>query len=142
MSHDVLLTVPRNERRRLLDNERRRRKSGDWGEWERLSFARGSAGPGWASEFMDAFRNQVFSVLWRVLPDQTEHFAISSLTQERPTWREMQRIKDELAGHDKTGVEVYPPHAEIVDQADMYHLWVLPGSLSFTLARKPEPSHD
>lgn len=140
MSHEILLSVSRNERRMLLENERRRRKSGNWGEWEHIMFARGSAGQGWAADFTDAFRNQVFSVLWRVLPDGVEHFAISSLTQERPTWPEMQRIKDELAGHDRTGVEVYPPHAEIVDQANMYHLWVLPSPLSFSLARKPEPT--
>jgi len=48
----------------------------------------------------------------------------------------MQRIKDELAGHDRTGVEVYPPHDEIVDQADMYHLWVLPEPLPFTLVKR------
>lgn len=140
MSHDVLLSVSRNERRMLLENERQRRKSGNWGEWEHITFPRGSAGPGWASDFTNAFRNQVFSVLWRVLHDRVEHFAVSSLTQERPTWPEMQRIKDELAGHDRTGVEVYPPHAEIVDQADMYHLWVLPDQLSFSLARKSEPT--
>ena len=49
----------------------------------------------------------------------------------------MQRIKDEIAGQDATAVEVYPPHSEIVDQADMYHLWVLPEPLPFSLADRP-----
>jgi len=136
MSHDVLMTLPRNQRRRLLEDERCARASGRWGEWEHLTFPKGSAGPGWAAEFENAFRNRIFSVLWRTLPCGAEHFAIASLSQTRPTWPEMQRIKDELAGHDRTGVEVYPPHDEIVDQADMYHLWVLPEPLPFTLAKR------
>ncbi len=45
----------------------------------------------------------------------------------------MQRIKDEIAGPDATAIEVYPPHAEIVDQADMFHIWVVPGPLPFSL---------
>ena len=44
-----------------------------------------------------------------------------------------ERIKDEIAGPDATAVEVYPPQAEIVDDADMYHLWVLPAPLPFSL---------
>lgn len=45
----------------------------------------------------------------------------------------MQRIKDELAGVDATAIEVYPPKAEVIDQADMFHIWVLPGKLPFGL---------
>lgn len=36
-------------------------------------------------------------------------------------------------GPEATAVEVYPPHAEIVDDADMYHLWVLAAPLPFSL---------
>lgn len=61
------------------------------------------------------------------------HYGISSLSQERPTWWEAQRIKDELAGKDRTAVEVYPPRDEIVDGADMFHIWVLPEGLPFGL---------
>lgn len=62
------------------------------------------------------------------------HLAIASLSGERPTWWEMQRIKDELAGPDAMAVEVYPPAAEVVDEADMFHIWVLPQPLTFGLA--------
>ena len=61
------------------------------------------------------------------------HLAISSLSGIRPTWPEAQRMKNELAGDDATAVEVYPPQGEVVDQADMYHLWVLPGPIPFSL---------
>lgn len=132
--HDILTTVSRNERRRLLAAEERARKSGVWGAWETLTFPRGSTGgSGWAAEFMTAHRNRVFSVLDRTLTDGVRHLAISSLSQIRPTWWEMQRIKNELAGENATAVEVYPPQYQVVDGADMFHLWVLVEALPFGL---------
>ena len=38
-------------------------------------------------------------------------------------WREFQRIKNELVGEDWTAVEVYPPESEVVDDANIYHLF-------------------
>jgi len=42
------------------------------------------------------------------------------------TWAAKQRVKDELVGAERVAVEVFPPKSELVDQADAYHLWVLP----------------
>ena len=42
------------------------------------------------------------------------------------TWAAKQRIKDELVGTGRVAVEVFPPASELVDQADAFHLWVLP----------------
>lgn len=137
MSADPLFRVSRNERRLLLSNEAKRRKSGEWGAWEIITFSRGSAGSGWASEFTKAHKNKVFSVLDRTLSSGTRHLAVTSLSQVRPTWWEMQRIKNELAGSGATAVEVYPPMNEVVDDADMFHIWVLSEPLEFTLAARP-----
>lgn len=41
-------------------------------------------------------------------------------------WAHKQRIKDELVGADRTAVEVFPSAQNLVDDADVYHLWVLP----------------
>lgn len=41
-------------------------------------------------------------------------------------WKDKQRIKDELCGSDRIAVEVFPEQENLVDQADVYHLWVLP----------------
>lgn len=137
--HGVLARVDRNGRRFLLAAEARARKSGDWGPWERLTFPGGTISGGWSGEFTIAHRNKVFSVLERTVAGGVVHYAVTSLSQERPSWWEMQRIKDELAGKDATAVEVYPPHADIVDGADMFHIWIIPGGLPFTLATaKPE----
>lgn len=131
--HDILATVSRNERRLLLRREEQSRKTGAWGEWETLTFLPGSAGKGWAADFTTAHRNRVFSVLDRTLPNGVRHLAVSSLTQVRPSWWEMQRIKNEIAGNERTAVEVYPPQGDVVDGADMFHIWVLPMSLDFGL---------
>ena len=131
--NDVLLNVDRNQRRSLLKAEESNRAAGTWGTWEILTFPKGTVGIGWTYGFDIAHKNKVFSVLDRTLENGVRHLAVSSLSGIRPTWREMQRIKDDIAGCDKTAVEVYPPATEIVDQADMFHIWVLPAPLSFGL---------
>ena len=137
---DVLKAVPAKERQRLLNLERKFRQSGNWGEWEHLPVAPGSAGKGgWASYVTTAHRNRCFCVLERQAEAGVIHLAVSSLSGIRPSWWEMQRIKDELAGHDATAIEVYPPKSQIVDEADMFHIWVLRGKLPFGLHVHPAP---
>lgn len=141
MSYSTFDDMPRRNRRLILRDEAIARRAGKWGRWGTHTFPRGTVGPrGWSADFTMAHRNNVFSVLDRTLPDGTRHLAITSLSGVRPTWPEMQRIKDEIAGPDATAVEVYPPQSEIVDQADMYHLWVLPAPLPFSLF--PRTSND
>ncbi len=138
----ALAQVSRSERRAILSAEATARRRNEWGPWEMLRFPRGSVGHGWAAEFTTAHRNKVFSVLDRTLPCGTRHLAVASLSGQRPSWWEMQRIKDELAGKDATAIEVYPPHAEIVDDADMFHIWVLTQPLGFSLRGAPLTSGD
>lgn len=38
-------------------------------------------------------------------------------------WRDFQRIKNQLAGPEWTGVEIYPAESVKVDGANQYHLW-------------------
>lgn len=137
--NDVLKTVPPKERRRLLARERKLRASGDWGPWETIHLHPAQLGGGWAGACHQARRNRVFAVLIRLDASGVVHLAVSSLSGLRPSWPEMQRIKDEIAGTDATAVEVYPPKAEVVDEADMFHIWVLRGKLPFGLHLKPEP---
>lgn len=132
--NDVMLTVPKKDRAVLLARERKYRQSGDWGPWETLDFLPGTVGSGgWTAFITRAHRNRVFSVLDRDAELGIRHLAVSSLSGIRPTWREMQRIKNELAGVDATAIEVYPPQSQVVDEADMFHIWVLRGKLPFGL---------
>lgn len=41
------------------------------------------------------------------------------------TWSEKQRIKNEIFGEDSVAIEVFPKESELVDCANMYHLWIL-----------------
>lgn len=53
------------------------------------------------------------------------------------SWSDVQRIKREVLidGTDRIGIEVYPRDRDIVDAANLYHLWVYPVGfrLPFTL---------
>lgn len=141
IGHAVLAHVSRQERRLALKRADAARKRGDWGAWETIRFPQGtvSADPrDWSYGFDTVHRNAVFSVLDRVTPCGARHLAITSLSTVRPTWWEMQRIKNEIAGDKTTGVEVYPPQDEVVDGADMYHLWILPQPLDFGLRQVRE----
>lgn len=129
-----LMQAPAKMRKKLVARERKLRRIGEWGEWERLEnphrFQRG-----WLGEVDHVRRNRVFAVLVRDVGTAI-HLAISSLTGDRPSWYEMQRIKNELAGEKATAVEVYPPASEVVDEAEMFHLWVLFKPLPFSLHRR------
>jgi hypothetical protein len=41
-------------------------------------------------------------------------------------WRELQQIKNEVAGPERFAFEVFPPESELADTSNEYHLWVLP----------------
>lgn len=43
---------------------------------------------------------------------------------ESITWDELQRIKNELIGEDRVAIEIYPPVRQLVNQANLRHLWV------------------
>ena len=42
------------------------------------------------------------------------------------TWDELQRVKHEVGYGEAQAIEVYPPDSEVVDDANMRHLWILP----------------
>lgn len=46
-------------------------------------------------------------------------------------WRDLQRIKNQLAGPEREAVELYPAESRLVDTANQYWLWVLPEGESF-----------
>jgi len=55
------------------------------------------------------------------------HLWIRAHDQQMPrSWSDLQRIKADLCGADRVAVEVFPPASELVDEANMAHLWVFP----------------
>lgn len=47
------------------------------------------------------------------------------------TWDDLQRLKREAGFGDAVAVEIYPPDDDIIDVANLRHLWLLPGAPSF-----------
>lgn len=137
-SNPLMLARGPKRRQKILAVERKRRRTGKWGTWERLENPHRFT-PGWLGEVDHIRRNKVFSVLVRDVGSAI-HLAVSSLSGDRPGFLEMQRIKNELAGEKYTAVEVYPPQAELVDDAEMFHLWVLFHDLPFSLCAERDPS--
>lgn len=45
-------------------------------------------------------------------------------------WRHFQRIKNELVGPEREGIEVFPPESKLVDTANQYHLFVYPTGMT------------
>lgn len=46
--------------------------------------------------------------------------------QDGITWDDLQRLKAECGHGEQWAVEVFPPDAELVNDANMRHLWLLP----------------
>lgn len=49
-------------------------------------------------------------------------------TDQHPGWRDLQAIKDRLVpyGTERFGVEIFPPRQFVVDNCDLWHVWVYP----------------
>lgn len=130
------------ERKKLVSRERIKRARGEWGQWMKLELPHGvPGGDGWSRDVRHVIKNDVFAVLVRPIMGGV-HLMISTLSGDRPSWPEMQRIKDETLGEGVTAVEIYPPKAEVVDATNAYHLWAGPGLRmppSFSIHHGAEP---
>lgn len=108
--------------------------SGGWGPWEERTHLRDDhrAPPG----LMRCWPNRTYSVqliarnglevLMIRRHDGAAHFP----------WQDLQKIKDQLVGEDREAVQVFPRKGEIVDMANMAHLWLVPDGerLPYTFA--------
>ena len=41
-------------------------------------------------------------------------------------WRDMQEIKNLLAGPERQAIQIFPKESHLIDTSNQYHLWVLP----------------
>jgi hypothetical protein len=70
-------------------------------------------------------------------PEKPEYPSLAHLSIKRidkapiRDWRELQRIKNELAGTTCEAVELFPAESRLVDTSNQYHLWVLEPGKSF-----------
>ena len=47
------------------------------------------------------------------------------------SWDDLQWLKSQIGYQDRTAVEIYPPSSDVVNVANLRHLWVLPYRLPF-----------
>ena len=129
----------RSQIRKAKEIERRSRESGEWGEWKWHHISPGGVGSkGWVAQITQAASNDLYSVLVRYMPCGSTHLAIRTISNLEPPWRDMQRIKDELGWKDRYAFQVCPPEDRIIDDADMYHLWIMPKAYLPGFALHPE----
>lgn len=131
------------EQRRLAKKwEREAIATGRWRPWESMPIPLDWGNySGWVREVTRVERNWLYVVLIRPVATawgEVHHLAIRTPSSLEPPWRDKQRIKDDLFGPEFTAVEVMPPQGELIDEADMYHMWVMPAEfmLPFTIARR------
>lgn len=55
--------------------------------------------------------------------------------QQDIPWEDLQRIKSQVGYHDHDAVEVYPHDLDVVNVANMRHLWVMEDPLEFAWRR-------
>lgn len=135
----------------LRQIECERLAKGPPGDLERVTdvdFPQAHAG-GLPKEITEGWKDNHFAVWVSYEPSAwgtVTHLWVRRHTSEarRPSWKEAQRIKDTVVGWGRTAVEVFPRRTDVVDQANMYHLWVLPEGviLPFGLGVAGEEARD
>ena len=74
--------------------------------------------------------NNRYSVQWSVVTTEIGeivHLWVRRHDKEMPqSWGDLQRIKNKLVGAERIGVQVFPAQSELVDCANMAHLWIYP----------------
>ncbi len=79
------------------------------------------------SQWGAVWANNRYRVWVRHISDGAIHLSIKR-HDKKPirTWRDLQWIKNQLAGEERWAMEVFPPMSKLVDTSNQYHLWVAP----------------
>lgn len=79
-----------------------------------------------------AFRNTRYTVMIYDNAETTHGPAINILVQRLNNtpipdhWKELQKIKNEIFGPETTAVEYYPAESQLIDDKNIYWLWIFP----------------
>jgi hypothetical protein len=85
-----------------------------------------------AEGFTKLFWNSRYHVYYRQVESEIFGGTLTHLSIKRNDkecvhdWRDLQRIKNEICGPEHEAIELYPAESRLVDQANQYHLWVMP----------------
>lgn len=111
---------------RLKEAERRKRLPE--GQFKEIDLSKQNH-PKWMTR---AFSNNRYIVMIMDNAETDKGPAIRAMIQtvdDRPItnhWAELQRIKNEIFGTSVTAIEYFPPQSELVDQHNIYWIWIFP----------------
>lgn len=137
--------VDKRTQRLRQDEELKQRKTGHWAPWRpipeegpqgMIAMREGARGGAWAKDFHTGWINGWAVVCVRTIAGTSklgvvQHAMITTATLTEFTWKEKQRLKNELFGADRTAIEIMPREADKIDEANSYHLWILPTGYRF-----------
>lgn len=76
---------------------------------------------------IESWANERYHVIARRLDSGFTWLSIKTHEREANIpWRHKQQIKNELCGPEREGVEIFPAESRLADNANEFHLWVLP----------------
>jgi len=68
--------------------------------------------------------NNLYQVLVTFMKDKWVHLSIHRHDRRAVRdWRELQAIKNEVLGPERSAIEIFPPESRLVDTSNEYHLW-------------------
>lgn len=90
------------------------------------------------NQTLKMYRNQIYMVhvdsdtdlAYESFKGKVMHLSIKR-NDRRPCndWRDMQEIKNLLAGPERQAIQIFPKESHLVDTSNQYHLWVLPDDM-------------
>jgi hypothetical protein len=102
-------------------------------KWQELTLVRRDVDAG-TDHWDEIWQNNQYVVLLANREDGLTHLSIRR-QDRRPVrdWRHLQRIKNQLCGPEREGVELFPAESRLMDTSNQYHLWVVPEGVSVEL---------
>lgn len=81
-----------------------------------------------APEKIRVFANTLYEVIAVQEGTTLIHLSLKRYDRQAITnWRHMQQMKNEVCGEEAEGLQLFPAESRLVDNANQYHLWVVPG---------------
>lgn len=122
------MKVPKSARLQTARNEFKRPVS----KFEKVDLSKASFIP---KGMTRAYRNTRYMVMVYDNTLTTNGEAIQILVQKHDDtpimnhWREMYNIKNEIFGHDVTAIEYYPAKENLIDDHNIYWMWIFPDGI-------------
>lgn len=92
-------------------------------------------GNSWFFKMTNGWQSDKFLVFSRTLDIGVEHIAICRKDGAVVTWAEKQMIKNDLFGKERQAVELYPKESELINDSNVYHLWLIPRDKEFAFGK-------